>query len=129
MLHPNLFCMLRDELSDKAWIPEFTGDAQVFAAAHQSVRLAALDCGGDAFWRKVVLFAAGDGDESVRGGISCCFYTQVGRGGYVDLPSATRAYSLVTAFAVTMVSPLGARPQAPGPNALFNILRYLISGR
>ena len=44
-------------------------------------------------------------------------------------PKATSAYSLVTAFAVTIVSPLGAMPHPPGPNALFNILRYLISGR
>lgn len=32
-------------------------------------------------------------------------------------------------FAVTIVSPLGANPQPPGPNALFSILLYLISGR
>lgn len=45
------------------------------------------------------------------------------------LPRTTSAYSLVTALAVTIVSPLGARPHPPGPNALFNIRRYLISGR
>lgn len=45
------------------------------------------------------------------------------------LPRATSAYSLVTAFAVTIVSPLGAKPQPPGPNARFSILLYLISGR
>lgn len=45
------------------------------------------------------------------------------------LPSATRAYSLVTAFAVTIVSPLGAKPHPPGPKAWFKILLYLISGR
>lgn len=46
-----------------------------------------------------------------------------------NLPRATRAYSLVTALGVTRVSPLGAKPHPPGPNALFNILLYLISGR
>lgn len=46
-----------------------------------------------------------------------------------NLPPTTSAYSLVTDFAVTMVSPLGASPHPPGPNALFSIRRYLISGR
>lgn len=45
------------------------------------------------------------------------------------LPPATSAYSLVTNFPVTIVSPLGANPHPPGPNALFNIRLYLISGR
>lgn len=45
------------------------------------------------------------------------------------LPCASKAYSRVTAFSVTMVSPLGAKPQPPGPNALFSIRLYLISGR
>ena len=44
-------------------------------------------------------------------------------------PSTTSAYSLVTDRWVTMVSPRGARPHAPGPNALFRMRRYLISGR
>lgn len=38
-------------------------------------------------------------------------------------------YSLVTSFPVTILSPLGAKPQPPGPNALFNIRLYLISGK
>lgn len=45
------------------------------------------------------------------------------------LPPATRAYSRVTSFWVTMVSPRGARPHPPGLKALLSILRYLISGR
>lgn len=44
-------------------------------------------------------------------------------------PPQTRPYSLVTSLPVTIVSPLGARPQPPGPKALFNMRRYLISGR
>ena len=44
-------------------------------------------------------------------------------------PKAISAYSLVTALAVTIVSPLGAKPQPPGPNALLSILLYLISGK
>lgn len=48
---------------------------------------------------------------------------------YAYLPPQTSPYSLVTTFPVTIVSPLGASPHPPGPNARFNILRYLISGR
>lgn len=44
-------------------------------------------------------------------------------------PRQTRAYSRLTIFGPTLVSPRGARPQPPGPKALFKILRYLISGR
>ena len=52
-------------------------------------------------------------------------------GGYMHTyrPCTTNPYSLVTNFPVTMLSPLGARPQPPGPNALFKIRLYLISGR
>lgn len=38
-------------------------------------------------------------------------------------------YSLVTNLLVTILSPLGANPHPPGPNVLFNIRLYLISGR
>ena len=44
-------------------------------------------------------------------------------------PRQTRAYSRLTTFGPTLVSLRGARPQPPGPKALFKILRYLISGR
>lgn len=44
-------------------------------------------------------------------------------------PPQTRPYSLVTSLPVTIVSPRGASPHPPGPNALFKIRRYLISGR
>jgi hypothetical protein len=46
-----------------------------------------------------------------------------------SLPKQTRPYSLDTILLPTFVSPLGASPHPPGPNALFSILRYLISGR
>lgn len=48
---------------------------------------------------------------------------------YAYRPPQTRPYSLVTSLPVTMVSPRGARPQPPGPKALFNMRRYLISGK
>ena len=44
-------------------------------------------------------------------------------------PWTMSPYSLVTSFPVTILSPLGAKPQPPGPNALFNIRLYLISGK
>ena len=44
-------------------------------------------------------------------------------------PCTISPYSLVTNLPVTILSPLGARPQPPGPNALFNIRLYLISGK
>ncbi len=49
--------------------------------------------------------------------------------GFAYRPRQTRAYSRLTIFGPTLVSLRGARPQPPGPKALFNILRYLISGR
>jgi len=44
-------------------------------------------------------------------------------------PCTTSPYSLVISFPVTMLSPRGAKPHPPGPNALFRIRLYLISGR
>ena len=64
VLHPRLPRVLLDEFPDEAWVPELAGHAEVFAAAHQRVGFAALGGGGDAFGGEVVLFAAGDGDES-----------------------------------------------------------------
>lgn len=74
MLDPNLLCVLRDEFPDEAWIPEFAGDTEVLATAHQSVGLAAFDSGRDAFWGKVILFATSDGDKSVGTDISSWIY-------------------------------------------------------
>ena len=48
---------------------------------------------------------------------------------FTHRPRQTRAYSRLTIFGPTLVSLRGARPQPPGPKALFKILRYLISGR
>lgn len=45
------------------------------------------------------------------------------------LPKQTRPHSRLTIRSVTWVSPLGARPHPPGPNAKFSVRRYLISGR
>jgi hypothetical protein len=49
--------------------------------------------------------------------------------GFTYRPRQTRAYSRLTIFGPTFVSLRGAKPQPPGPKALFKILRYLISGR
>lgn len=44
-------------------------------------------------------------------------------------PRQTRPYSREMILLPTFVSPRGARPHPPGPNDLFSIRRYLISGR
>lgn len=45
------------------------------------------------------------------------------------LPRQTNPHSRLTILGLTCVSPLGAKPHPPGPNALFNVRLYLISGR
>lgn len=47
MLNKDFARMLRLELADPPRIPEFTGDAEILAAAHESVGSAAFCCGGD----------------------------------------------------------------------------------
>jgi hypothetical protein len=44
-------------------------------------------------------------------------------------PRQTSPHSRLTIRLSTCVSPLGARPHPPGPNAAFNVRLYLISGR
>ena len=61
MLHHHLLPPLRHEPLNKPRIPEFGGNPEVFAAAHESVGFAAFGCGRDAFGVEVLLFAAGDG--------------------------------------------------------------------
>ena len=64
MLHPNLLGVLLLELADISRVPELRGDAQVLAAAHERVRLAALAGGGDRLLGEVGALAAGLGYES-----------------------------------------------------------------
>lgn len=68
VLHHHLPPHLAHELLDEARVPEFRGDAQVLAAAHQGVGFAAFGRGRDAVRVEVGLFAAGDGDEA---GVGC----------------------------------------------------------
>lgn len=49
---------------DEAGIPEFRGDAEVLAAAHKGVGLAALGRGRDTIGVEVLLFAASYRNES-----------------------------------------------------------------
>ena len=71
MLHPNLLPVVRYEFPDIPRVPQFTGDAKVFAAAHQRVGFTAFDRGGDGLGREVVHLAARDGHES-RCAVSVC---------------------------------------------------------
>lgn len=64
MLHHHLAHVGLHESTNEPGIPELGGDSQVFAAAHERVRLAALGRGGDAVGVEVLLFAAGEGDEA-----------------------------------------------------------------
>lgn len=126
VLNENLLDVLGHELSNECGVPKLAGDAEIFTTSPQCSRFAAFDSSGDAFRGEVVLFTSGDRYKSIQG-----FLSAKHRNG-VDvpyLPSTTSAYSLVTAFAVTIVSPRGASPQPPGPNAWFNILLYFISGK
>ena len=66
VLDPLLDGVLLDELADEAGVPELRGDAQVLAAPHQGVGLAALGGGGDAILVEVLLLAARLADESVH---------------------------------------------------------------
>jgi hypothetical protein len=127
MLNPDLLNAFLDEVQNKPWVPEFAGDAKVLATPHESIGLAAFGSCGNALGGEVILLATGDGDEPGHDESVSDF--DAVRSFNTYLPCATKAYSRVTVLAVTMVSPRGARPQAPGPNALFKIRRYLISGK
>jgi hypothetical protein len=126
MLDNHLLGHLFHVLSNESRVPEFRSNAQILAAAHKSIRLAAFGCGGNAIGVKVLLLSTCYRDESSR---MLAQQPLESRARKTHCPAATRAYSLVTSFPVTMVSPRGTRPQPPGPNALFRILLYLISGR
>jgi hypothetical protein len=73
MLSPPLGCYVLDhhlahvslhEPANESRIPELRSNSQIFTAAHERVRLAALGRGGDAVRVEVLLFAAGEGDEA-----------------------------------------------------------------
>lgn len=65
MLNPDLARMRSPELADPSRIPQFTGDAEIFAAADERVGAASFCRGRNAVGGEVVLFAAGDGDQSI----------------------------------------------------------------
>jgi hypothetical protein len=130
VLDEKLADMSLHEAADEARVPELRGDSEVFAAAHQGVGFAAFGGGRDAVGVEVLLLAAGEGDEAGIRVLVVLLYSRVCRVIALSYrPPQTRPYSLVTSLPVTMVSPLGARPHPPGPNVLFNMRLYLISGR
>jgi hypothetical protein len=118
-------------LADEHWVPELTGDTKVLAAPHQRIGLARLGSGRDTVDAKILLFAAGNGDEAgwlarVRSAgprNKSEARTQTHR------PRQIRAHSLLTILFAILVSPRGASPQPPGPNARFKVRLYLISGK
>ena len=64
VLHHHLAHVGLHESANEPGIPELGGDSQIFAAAHERIRLAALGRGGDAVGVEVLLFATGEGDEA-----------------------------------------------------------------
>ena len=58
--------MLCLKFPDEGWIPELARYPQVFTAAEKGVRFTAFGGGGYALDGEIVLFAASDGDESIR---------------------------------------------------------------
>lgn len=59
MLDPRFPDVLGNEFSDEARVPQLGRDAEVLAAAHQSVRLAPFGCGRYVLGVEVGLFATG----------------------------------------------------------------------
>jgi hypothetical protein len=130
VLDEQLADMSLHEAADEARVPELRRDSEIFAAAHQGVGFAALGRGRDAVGVEVLLLAAGKRDEARHEALVVLQYFHVRKVVALSYrPPQTRPYSLVTSLPVTIVSPLGARPQPPGPNVLFNMRLYLISGR
>lgn len=66
VFRPDLPRVLSHEFSDEARIPEFAGNAEIFAAAHQRVGLAPFGGGWDPVGAEVVLLATGYGNEATR---------------------------------------------------------------
>lgn len=64
VLHHHLANVGLHEAADEPGVPELGGDSQIFAAAHERIGLAAFGRGGNAVWVKVLLLAAGEGDEA-----------------------------------------------------------------
>jgi hypothetical protein len=76
VLHKHFFGMRRLELADPARIPQLARNAQVLAAAHQRVRLAALGRRRDAVRVEVVLLAAGDRDQPILWSVLLSFFSR-----------------------------------------------------
>jgi hypothetical protein len=62
VLDPDLFRHVLCESPDEPGIPQLRRNTEIFAAAHESVGLAALGRGGNAVGVKILLLAASDGD-------------------------------------------------------------------
>lgn len=60
MLHEHLFPKILEEFADESWVPKLASHAQVFAATHQSVRLATFGGSGNRFGAPVILLATGN---------------------------------------------------------------------
>lgn len=65
MFDESFTSMLGLELPDESWVPQLTGNPQVFAAPHHCVGFATFGRSRDAIFIEVVLFSASDRYKSV----------------------------------------------------------------
>ena len=109
-------------------LPKFASNSQVFAASHQRVTFAGLGSVGDSRRFEKVGLPSSYTNHSMDPRVIVGFFYHIIKK-TADLPRHTNAYSRLTVLGPTFVSLRAARPHPPGPNAVFKIRRYLISGR
>lgn len=125
VLDPALFHVVLSEPAQEDGVPELRGDAEILAASHQGVGLAALDGGGETFSGEVVVDTLRLRDEAEGALVSAA----VGKAYETYRPLTMSAYSRVTILVPTTTSPRFTIPHPIGPNASFNRRLYLTSGR
>lgn len=58
--------MFRLEFSNKAWVPQLTGDPEILAASHHRIGFAAFRRGRNAVWGEIILLATGNGYQPIQ---------------------------------------------------------------
>lgn len=125
VLDPALLHVVLSEPAQEDGVPELRGDAEVLAASHQGIGLAALDGGRETLSREVVVDTLRLRDEADGALVSVA----VGKAYETYRPLTMSAYSRVTILVPTTTSPRFTIPHPIGPNASFNRRLYLTSGR
>jgi len=102
------------EPANESRIPKLRSDSQIFAAAHERVRFAALGRGGNAVGIEVLLFAAGEGDESVE--VTISEQVECGCEEGISLPS-TADKAVFSRYQLARHDGLSSRRQTPASRA------------